>query len=68
MTCFSSRALIAYLVSLDSAALHGEAKNLRTAGNTVHSKSYSMDNVAGQTLIFTAPGGREPGATLLHTP
>ena len=68
MTCFSSRALIACFVSLDSAALHGEATNLRTGGNTVHSKPRSMDYVAEQTLIFAAPGGPEAGAPLLRAP
>ena len=68
MTCFSSRALIACLASLDSAALHGEANNLRTAGNTVHSKSYRMDYDVRQTLIFAALVGRKTGATLLHAP
>ena len=66
MTCFSSRVSIAYLASLDSAALHEEANNLRTAGNTVHSKSCGSDYVCQQTHIFAAPVSRETVATLLH--
>ena len=68
MACFSSKALIACLGSRDSAALHGEAKNLKTAGHIVHSKSWGMDYVVRQKLIFAAPVGRETGAALQHAP
>ena len=43
-----------------------EAKNPRTSGNTVHSEKCGTDYVAGQTLIFAAPGGPEASAPLLH--
>ena len=47
---------------------YGEANNLRTAGNTVHSKKCGVKHAVRQTLIFAAPGSPEAGAPLLHAP